>query len=96
MPRDKIANPVQAIADLQGELAQCGAERDEALAQQTATSEVLADPLEGIAMRTVVRRIICCGGVALIAFEAARFAIDCRHLGSHHRSRAAQERPTWV
>jgi len=33
---------LQTIADLQRELAQCRAERDEALAQQTATAEVLA------------------------------------------------------
>jgi class 3 adenylate cyclase len=41
MPRDKVADPLQAIADLQRDLAQCRAERDEALAQQTATAEVL-------------------------------------------------------
>jgi GAF domain-containing protein len=41
MPRDKVADPLGTIADLQRELARCRAERDEALAQQTATAEVL-------------------------------------------------------
>src|SRR6266851_3810853 len=42
MPDDQPRDPLQTIADLQRELAQCRAERDEALAQQTATAEVLA------------------------------------------------------
>src|ERR1700704_5293156 len=41
MPRDKVADPLGTIADLQRELARCRAERDEALAQQTATAAVL-------------------------------------------------------
>jgi GAF domain-containing protein len=41
MPENEIANPLETIAALQRELAQRTAERDEALAQQTATSEVL-------------------------------------------------------
>src|SRR5713226_1671648 len=41
MPDDQPADPSQIIADLQRELAQARAERDEALAQQTATAEVL-------------------------------------------------------
>jgi GAF domain-containing protein len=40
-PDDKAADPSQTIADLQRELAQARAERDDALAQQTATAEVL-------------------------------------------------------
>jgi GAF domain-containing protein len=41
MPRAKVADPLQAIADLQRKLEERTAERDEALAQQTATAEVL-------------------------------------------------------
>src|SRR5216684_8442414 len=41
IPDDQPADPAQIIADLQRELAQTRAERDEALAQQTATAEVL-------------------------------------------------------
>src|ERR1051326_6348782 len=41
MPKVKLADPRQTIADLQRELARAEAERDEALAQQTATAEVL-------------------------------------------------------
>ena len=41
MPDDQPADPLQIIADLQRELAQARAERDEAVAQQTATAEVL-------------------------------------------------------
>src|SRR5262249_264611 len=40
-PGDNIADPLQAIADLQRKLGERTAERDEALAQQTATAEVL-------------------------------------------------------
>src|SRR5215475_3075893 len=36
-----LADPQQKIADLERQLAECKAERDEALAQQTATAEVL-------------------------------------------------------
>jgi len=41
MPDSAPSDPLQTIADLQRELAQARAERDEALAQQTATAEVL-------------------------------------------------------
>ena len=40
-PESTLDDPQQVIADLRRELAQCRAERDEALAQQTATAEVL-------------------------------------------------------
>jgi class 3 adenylate cyclase len=40
-PDTTLADPQQTIAGLQCELAECRAERDEALAQQTATAEVL-------------------------------------------------------
>src|SRR5215467_5956619 len=40
-PDSRLANPEQLIADLQRQLAECKAERDEALEQQTATAEVL-------------------------------------------------------
>jgi class 3 adenylate cyclase len=40
-PDSTLADPQQIIADLRRELAECRAERDEALAQQTATAEVL-------------------------------------------------------
>ncbi|HEY8871524.1 MAG TPA: GAF domain-containing protein [Stellaceae bacterium] len=40
-PDDRAADPSQIIADLQRELAQSRSERDEALAQQSATAEVL-------------------------------------------------------
>jgi hypothetical protein len=41
MPDDTVANPAQVIANLQRQLDERTAERDEALAQQTATAEVL-------------------------------------------------------
>ena len=41
MHDDKIADPRQVIVDLQRELAECNAERDEAMARQAATAEVL-------------------------------------------------------
>jgi hypothetical protein len=40
-PDSTLANPEQRIADLERQLAECKAERDEALEQQTATAEVL-------------------------------------------------------
>jgi len=40
--RDDIPDPLQTVADLRRQLAQCRAERDEALARETATGEVLA------------------------------------------------------
>ena len=40
-PDSILAHPEQLIADLQRQLADCKAERDEALGQQTATAEVL-------------------------------------------------------
>jgi hypothetical protein len=41
MPDSTLADSEQLIADRQRQLAECRAERDEALAQQTATAEVL-------------------------------------------------------
>src|SRR5437660_12702298 len=41
IPDSTLADPQQIIAELQRQLAECRAERDEALAQQTATAEVL-------------------------------------------------------
>src|SRR5436309_527329 len=41
MPGDDIPDPLQTIADLRRQLAQCRAERAEALARETATAEVL-------------------------------------------------------
>jgi GAF domain-containing protein len=40
-PDDTLADAKQRIADLERQLAECKAERDEALAQQTATAEIL-------------------------------------------------------
>src|SRR6266705_1487648 len=42
MPDDGVADLLETIADLQRELAQRTAERDEALAQQIATADILA------------------------------------------------------
>src|SRR5580704_8737933 len=41
MPDNTLADPEQLIADLQRQLAECKAERDEALQRETATAEVL-------------------------------------------------------
>src|SRR5215831_18151729 len=40
-PDSTLVNPEQRIADLERQLVECKAERDEALEQQTATAEVL-------------------------------------------------------
>ena len=40
-PTARLVNPEQRIADLERQLAECKAERDEALEQQTAIAEVL-------------------------------------------------------
>ena len=40
-PTARLVNPEQRIADLESQLAECKAERDEALEQQTAIAEVL-------------------------------------------------------
>jgi ATP dependent DNA ligase C terminal region len=47
-------------------------------------------------MRAVARRITCCGGLALIAVEAVRLAIECRRLGNCCRSHPRDRRPIWV
>jgi two-component system, NtrC family, sensor kinase len=41
MPDSTLADPERLIADLQRRLAECRAERDEALQRETATAEVL-------------------------------------------------------
>jgi GAF domain-containing protein len=41
-PENELADPLETVADLRRELAQRTAERDEALAQQTATADILA------------------------------------------------------
>ena len=38
-PNNTLADPKQLIADLQRQLAECKAERDDALEQQTATAD---------------------------------------------------------
>ena len=40
-PDSTLANPMQLIADLQRQLAECKAERDDGLEWETATAEVL-------------------------------------------------------
>ena len=46
IPGSTLADSERLIADLQRQLAECRAERDEALAQQTATAEVFLEPFD--------------------------------------------------